>query len=123
MALYNVEVIKKLSRVVEQEADSYEDAEELVATKYAEEEIVLDWEDLEYTKYEQIAIIAVANIGLITNRFKPSFILIVFFNAIIEIPNATKWHATDAIAAPLTPIEGIGTKIKFRINFTITPTS
>ena len=52
MALYNVEVIEKLSRVVEQEADSYEDAEELVATKYAEEEIVLDWEDLEYTKYE-----------------------------------------------------------------------
>ncbi len=52
MALYNVEVIEKLSRVVEQEADSYEIAEELIATKYADEEIVLDWEDLEYTKYK-----------------------------------------------------------------------
>lgn len=52
MTLYNVEVIEKLSRVVEQDADSYEDAEELVATKYADEEIALDWEDLEYTKYE-----------------------------------------------------------------------
>ncbi len=52
MAIYNVEVIEKLSRVVEQEADSYEDAVEFVATRYADEEIVLDWEDLESTKYE-----------------------------------------------------------------------
>ena len=52
MALYNVEVIEELSRVVEQEADSYEDAEEIVATRYADEEIVLDWNDLNYTKYK-----------------------------------------------------------------------
>ncbi len=52
MALYNVEVIEKLSRVVDQEADFYEIAEELIATKFADEEIVLDWEDLEYTKYK-----------------------------------------------------------------------
>lgn len=52
MALYNVEVIENLSRVVEQEADSYEDAEELVINRYKDEEIVLDWEDLNYTKYE-----------------------------------------------------------------------
>ena len=52
MALYNVEVIEELSRVVEQEADSYEDAEEIVATRYADEDIVLDWNDLNYTKYE-----------------------------------------------------------------------
>lgn len=45
MALYNVEVIEKLRRVVEQEADSYEIPEELIATKYADEEIVFDWED------------------------------------------------------------------------------
>lgn len=52
MALYNVEVIEELSRVVEQEADSYEDAEELVVTRYADEDIVLDWNDLNYTKYK-----------------------------------------------------------------------
>lgn len=52
MAIYNVEVIENLSRVVEQEADSYEDAKELVATRYVEEDIVLDWNDLNYTKYE-----------------------------------------------------------------------
>lgn len=52
MALYNVEVIEELSRVVEQEADSYEEAEEMVSTRYAEEDIVLDWNDLNYTKYE-----------------------------------------------------------------------
>lgn len=52
MSLYNVEVIEELSRVVEQEADSYEDAKELVANRYANEEIVLDWNDLNCTKYE-----------------------------------------------------------------------
>lgn len=52
MALYNVEVKEELSRVVEQEAESYEDAEELVATRYIEEEIVLDWEDLNSTTYQ-----------------------------------------------------------------------
>ena len=77
---------------------------------------------IEYIKYEQIPIIAVANIGFITNLLTPNFNLIVLFNAAIDIINATKWHATDAIAAPLTPMEGIGTKIKFKINFTITPT-
>ena len=77
----------------------------------------------EYIKYEQIPIIAVANIGFITNLLTPNFNFIVLFKAAIDIINATKWHATDAIAAPLTPMEGIGTKIKFKINFTITPTS
>lgn len=52
MAIYNVEVIEELSRVVEQEAESYEDAVELVATRYIEEEIVLDWEDCVSTKYQ-----------------------------------------------------------------------
>ena len=36
---------------------------------------------------------------------------------------ATTWQATDAQAAPFTPISGIGTSIKFKINFTITPAS
>ena len=47
MALYNVEVRETLSRVVEQEADSFDDAKEMVATRYLDSEIVLDWEDLE----------------------------------------------------------------------------
>ena len=34
----------------------------------------------------------------------------------IDIVNAIAWQATDAIAAPFTPIDGIGTKIKFNIN-------
>ena len=65
----------------------------------------------------------VARIGFITNLLIPNFNFIVLFKAVIDIINATKWHATDAAAAPLTPMEGIGTKIKFKINFTITPTS
>lgn len=52
MAKYNVEVVETLSRVVKQEADSYEDAKELVATRYVEEEIVLDWQDLDDTTYK-----------------------------------------------------------------------
>ena len=77
----------------------------------------------EYIKYEQIPIMNVASIGFITNLLTPNFNLIVLFNAVMDIINATKWQATDAIAAPLTPIDGIGTKIKFKINFTITPAS
>lgn len=52
MAKYNVEVVETLSRVVEQEANSYEDAEKLVATRYSDEEIVLDWQDLFDTNYK-----------------------------------------------------------------------
>ena len=51
MSLYKVEVKETLSRVIEQEAESYEEAKEMVATKYAEEDIVLDWEDLDFTNY------------------------------------------------------------------------
>lgn len=40
MATYNVEVTETLSRVVEQEARNYEEAEKLVKEKYDEEEIV-----------------------------------------------------------------------------------
>lgn len=53
MALYNVEVRETLSRVVEQEADSFEDAKEMVATRYLDSEIVLDWEDLESVEYDE----------------------------------------------------------------------
>ena len=43
----------------------------------------------EYIKYEQIAIIIVANIGFITNFLTPNFIFIVLFKAIIDIIKAT----------------------------------
>ena len=74
-------------------------------------------------KYEQIPIIAVAIAGFITNFeiVKSSFIFLI--SEVIAIVNATAWQATDAHAAPFTPIDGIGTKTKFNINFTITPTS
>lgn len=52
MALYNVEVIEELSRVVEQEANSYEEAKDLVEARYDNEDIVLDWNDLNDTKYK-----------------------------------------------------------------------
>ena len=42
---------------------------------------------------------------------------------VIAMTKATKWQATDAHAAPFTPISGIGTKIKFKMSFTNTPTS
>ena len=42
MALYSVEVVETLSRVVEQDAPTYEDAESLVEEKYDNQEIVLD---------------------------------------------------------------------------------
>ena len=79
-------------------------------------------ESVKYVKYEQIPIIVVAIIGFVTNFENVKSSLIVFLNAVIAIANATMWHATDAQAAPFIPTPGIGTKIKFKINFTITPT-
>ena len=52
MKLYNVEVVETLSRVVEQQANSYEEAEELVSARYSNEEIVLDYNDLDDTSYK-----------------------------------------------------------------------
>lgn len=74
-------------------------------------------------KYEQIPIIIVANKGFSTNFEKVKFNFMFFLNDVIAIENATRWQATDAIAAPLTPICGIGTNIKFKISFAKTPTS
>ena len=53
MAIYNVEIVEKLSRVVEQEANSYEEAENLVQEKYDNEEIILDWNDCEKVEYKK----------------------------------------------------------------------
>ena len=61
--------------------------------------------------------------GFITNFENVKSNLIVFLKDVIAIVNATKWHATEAHAAPFTPIYGIGTKIKFKMSLTTTPTS
>ena len=53
MAKYQVEVVETLSRVVEVEADNYEEAEDEVTKMYDNEEIVLDWQDLVSTEYKQ----------------------------------------------------------------------
>lgn len=52
MAKYNVEVVETLSRVVEIEADSYEDAERVAEEMYDNSEIILDYEDKEDTNYK-----------------------------------------------------------------------
>ena len=53
MAIYNVEIVETLSKVVEQEADNYEDAQDLVEEKYNNDEIELDYNDLEETNYKR----------------------------------------------------------------------
>ena len=53
MAKYNVEIIETLSRVVEQEANSYDDAEKIVQDMYDNCEYVLDYNDLENTDFKQ----------------------------------------------------------------------
>ncbi len=47
MKKYNVEIVETLSRVVEVEAKNYEEAENKVDEMYHNQEIVLDWEDIE----------------------------------------------------------------------------
>lgn len=51
MAKYQVEIIETSSRVVTQEADSYEEAQDIVEQKYDNSEIILDYEDLVDTSY------------------------------------------------------------------------
>lgn len=45
MKKYKVKVTETLNRIVEQEANSYEEALDLVEERYQNEEIVLDWHD------------------------------------------------------------------------------
>ena len=52
MSKYNVEVVETLSRVVEQEANSYEEAEQIVESRYDSDDIELNWQDLEDTEYK-----------------------------------------------------------------------
>ena len=52
MNKYNVEIIETLSKVVDQEATSYEEAEKLVMNKYKNEEIILYSEDYVNTEYK-----------------------------------------------------------------------
>ena len=47
MKKYNIEVVETLSRVVEVEAKNYEEAENMVDEMYHNQDIVLDWNDLE----------------------------------------------------------------------------
>ena len=67
-------------------------------------------------------IIVTAIIGFNINLEKPRFNFMFFLNAVNAIVNAIMWQTTEAIAAPLTPIDGIGTKIKFNISLATTPT-
>lgn len=52
MAKYNVEIIENLSKVVEVEAASYEEAELIVEEMYDNSEVILDYEDKEDTNFK-----------------------------------------------------------------------
>lgn len=52
MAKYNVEIVETLSRVVEIEAPTYEEAEAKAEEMYDKVEIVLDYEDREDVNYK-----------------------------------------------------------------------
>lgn len=52
MSKYNVEIVETLSRVVEIEAQTYEEAEEKAEEMYDKVEIVLDYEDKEDVNYK-----------------------------------------------------------------------
>lgn len=52
MAKYNVEIIENLSKVVEIEADNYDEAEDIAYKKYDNCQIELDYEDKNETVYK-----------------------------------------------------------------------
>jgi|GEM_PF-2175878 len=81
MKLYNVEVIETLSKVVEQEANSYEEAEDIVYEKYRDGDIVLDWNDLEDTDFKPYP----------SQELKKSF----NFNVDYDRTDKTIWIGTD----------------------------
>jgi len=51
MTKYNVEIIEKLSRIVEVEANTYQEAQDEVENMYNNSNIVLDYEDFKNTEY------------------------------------------------------------------------
>lgn len=50
---YQVKIIESSSRIVEEEADNYEEAEESVIEKYNNQEIILDYNDFDEVSYYQ----------------------------------------------------------------------
>lgn len=54
MKKYTVAIVEKLIRRVEVEAESPDEAERIVARKYANEEIVLNADDYAYTQFEYV---------------------------------------------------------------------
>lgn len=70
MKLYNVEVLETLSRVVEQKANSYEEAEELVSAKYSDSDIELDYNDLVDTSYKPYPSQLLKSDFLVTFQFR-----------------------------------------------------
>lgn len=53
MSKYQVEIVETLSRVVDIEANNYEEALEKAQKKYDNSDIILDWEDLENVDYKE----------------------------------------------------------------------
>ena len=53
MNKYQIEIVETLSRVIDIEANSYEDALEKIKEKYDNSDIILDWEDLENVDYKE----------------------------------------------------------------------
>lgn len=70
MAKYNVEIVETLSRIVEIEANSYEDAESIAEEMYDKADIILDWEDKEDTNYKPYP----------SQKIKDSFFVLVNFD-------------------------------------------
>lgn len=53
MAKFDIEVVETLSRVIEVEANDTEEAKAIVEDMYNNEEIILDWQDLESVEYKE----------------------------------------------------------------------
>lgn len=70
MKKFNVEVVETLSRVVEVEAKTYEEAEAKVDEMYDNQEIVLDYNDLVDTSYKPYPSQLLKNDFLVTFQFR-----------------------------------------------------
>lgn len=92
MSKYQIEIVETLSRVVDINANSYEEALEQAKEKYDKSEIVLDWEDLENVDYKKYPY----------PKMKDDFILEVHYdkigNSVIigtETSSGAEYHCSD----------------------------
>lgn len=92
MSKYQVEIVETLSRVIDIEANSYEESLDKAKDKYDNSDTILDWEDLESVNYKKYPY----------PKMKDDFMIQIHYdkvdNSVIigtETSSGAKYHCSD----------------------------